>query len=250
MLTKIFSILLGLFMITSHAKAENKTSPEKPTVIILLGAPGSGKGTQSLELSKILGLPHISTGDLFRENIKLDTDLGRQAKSYLEKGALVPDELVFDILFDRISKPDCTKGYILDGFPRTSAQAHELEDTLRNKANFIVFNLKVSDAEVIRRLSGRLICKKCGRIYHKDTNPPKVAGVCDVDGGELYQRSDDKPEVVKERLRVYYEQTKPLEDFYKQQGMLIDIDAEGSPETVEKALEAKVKDLSPQLIKK
>jgi adenylate kinase len=249
MLQKVFSILLGLFMITSQAKAENKNPSDKPTVIILLGAPGSGKGTQSVELSQHLGLPHISTGDLFRESIKNDTDLGKKAKSYLDRGALVPDELVFDILFDRISKPDCTKGYILDGFPRTSAQAHELEDTLRNKANFIIFNLKVPDEELIRRLSGRLICKKCGRIYQKDTNPPKVEGICDYCGGELYQRSDDKPEVVKERLRVYYDQTKPLEEFYKKQGLLTDINAQGSPESVLKVLEDKVKELSPALAK-
>ncbi len=197
----------------------------EPTVIILLGPPGSGKGTQAVELSKAFGIPQISTGDLFRENIKNETPLGKEAKSYLDKGALVPDELVLDLLFDRTQKPDCAKGYLLDGFPRTTAQAHELEDSLRGKVHFIVFNLKVPDSEVIRRLSGRLVCKQCNRVYHKDTTPPKVPGICDNCGSTLYQRSDDTEAVITERLRVYYEQTKPVETFYKNQNILIEIDA-------------------------
>ena len=234
-------------MTTQPISANTTSTTEKPLVIILLGAPGSGKGTQAVELSRTFHLPHISTGDLFRENIKNETEIGKRVKSYLDKGALVPDELVFDILFDRISKPDCTKGYILDGFPRTSPQAHEVEDSLRNKAQFAIFNLKVDDDAVIRRLSGRLVCKKCNRVYHKDSNPPKVEGVCDVCGGELYQRSDDTPTVIKERLRVYYEQTKPLEEFYRQKGMLIEIDASGSAADVLKTIEAKIVELHPSL---
>lgn len=234
-------------MTTQPVSANTPSTNEKPIVIILLGAPGSGKGTQAVELSRAFKLPHISTGDLFRENIKNETPIGQQVKSYLDKGALVPDELVFDILFDRISKPDCQKGYILDGFPRTSAQAHELEDSLRNKAQFAIFNLKVDDDVVIRRLSGRLVCKKCNRVYHKDSNPPKAEGICDVCEGELYQRSDDNPAVIKERLRVYYEQTKPLEEFYRQKGMLMEVDASGTAADVLKTLEAKIVELHPSL---
>lgn len=246
MLRKIFTILLGLFMVMSGAKSVEKTEAEKPLVIILLGAPGSGKGTQAVELSKSTHLPHISTGDLFREHIKQETPLGLEVKKYLDKGALVPDNLVFDILFERLSQPDCAKGYILDGFPRTSAQAHELEDTLRNKVHFAVFNLKVSDEQVVQRLSGRLVCKQCGRVFHKDSNPPKEAGKCDFCSGELYQRSDDNPAVIKERLRIYYDQTKPLEEFYRKMGLLTDIESSGTPQDVQKVLEAKVQEMHPQ----
>ena len=237
------TLVLGFIMTTQlHAASADQTT-QKPLVVILLGAPGSGKGTQAVQLSAACSLPHISTGDLFRENIKGETEIGKQVKSYLDKGALVPDEVVFDILFDRIAKPDCQKGYILDGFPRTSAQAHELEDSLRDKVRFAVFNLKVDDEIVIKRLSGRLVCKSCGKVFHKDSNPPKKEGVCDSCQGELYQRSDDNTTVIKDRLRVYHEQTKPLEEFYRQKGMLVDIEAQGTPSDVQKVLEEKVKAL-------
>ena len=174
MLRTFCTLLIGLFMtFGANLKADQGKTQDKPLVIVFLGAPGSGKGTQAVELSKALGIPHISTGDLFRENIKNQTDLGQQAKSFLDKGQLVPDSLVFDILFDRISKPDCAKGYILDGTPRTNAQAHELEDSLRDKARIVVFNFKISDAEVIKRLAGRMVCRVCGRVIIKIPIPQK-----------------------------------------------------------------------------
>ncbi len=234
-------------MTTYSAKVETHDVKERALVIILLGAPGSGKGTQSVEISHSFNLPHISTGDLFRENIKNQTEIGQKVKSYLDKGALVPDELVFDILFARISKADCSKGYILDGFPRTTLQAHKLEDLLSSSVHFAIFNLVVDDSAVIKRLSGRLVCKKCSRVFHKDSTPPKIEGVCDVCGEELYQRSDDNPEVIKERLRVYYEQTKPLEEYYKNKGQLTPINASGSPAEVLKTLKAKIQEMYPIL---
>jgi len=221
-------------MATIPLKAENNVKADKntPVVIIMLGAPGSGKGTQAVQISKKLGVPHISTGDLLRDNIRNGTELGKQAKAYMDKGQLSPDELILDILFDRIAKPDCASGYILDGVPRTTSQAHELEDTLRGKVRFVVVNLKAADDVVVKRLSGRLTCKQCNRIYQKDTNPPKQPGICDVCGGELYQRPDDAESVIKERLRVYQQQTKPLEDFYRNQKILLEVDASGKPEDV------------------
>ncbi|HXF29713.1 MAG TPA: adenylate kinase [Chlamydiales bacterium] len=225
-------------MSTTPAKAQEPEN--KPLVIILLGAPGSGKGTQAVQISKHFNLPHISTGDLLRDNIRRGTDLGKQAQSYMEKGQLGPDELILDILFDRIAQPDCKKGYILDGFPRNSAQAHELEDSLRGKAQFAVFNLSVNDDIVVKRLSGRLTCKACNSIFHKDSNPPKVEGVCDKCGGKLYQRPDDNEAVIKERLRVYHEQTKPLVEFYRKQNLLTDVDASGQPDTVLHLLVAEI----------
>ena len=235
--------LLGLIMTTNMQQAFAEKSNEKPLVVILLGAPGSGKGTQAVELSKSCNLPHISTGDLFRENIKNQTEIGKQVKSFLDKGQLVPDSVVFDVLYDRISKPDCQKGYILDGFPRTSAQAHELEDSLSKKVRFVVFNLKVADEAVVERLSGRLICKNCGKPYHKVANPPKQEGVCDACQGELYQRTDDNAEVIKERLKVYHAQTKPLEEFFQEKGQLLTIDASRAPSVVQADIEAQIKSL-------
>ena len=210
----------------------NTAKDPQETVYIFLGPPGSGKGTQAVEWSKLKKIPTISTGDLFRENLKNKTPLGIQAKQYLDKGQLVPDSLVLDILFDRTSQPDCKNGYILDGVPRNISQAHELEDYLRNKANISVINFVVPDDVVVNRLSGRLVCRACGRTYQKETSPSKTAGVCDSCGGELYQRSDDQPEVIKERLKVYHEQTKPLEKFYREKGILINIDASKSPQEV------------------
>lgn len=244
MIRLFLAMIVGFIMAATPAKALSSTDEknEKPVVLILLGPPGSGKGTQAVELTKAFQIPHISTGDLFRTQIKNETDLGKQVKSYLDKGILVPDDVVLDVIFDRIANPDCKRGYLLDGIPRTSAQAHELEDSLNSKVCFVIFNLKISDEEVIKRLSGRLTCKGCGRIYHKDTNPPAKEGICDSCGGELYQRSDDKPEVIKERLRVYHAQTKPLEEFYRSKGQLIDVDATLPPQEVQKILEAKVKE--------
>ena len=221
----LLSLLLALGSFMAPAAAQETNIAKNPIVYVLLGPPGSGKGTQAVELSKLKRIPHISTGDLFRENLKNKTALGLQAQQYLDKGQLVPDSLVLDILFDRVSQPDCKDGYILDGVPRNITQAHELEDYLRNKATLQVINFVVPDDVVVNRLSGRLVCRKCGRTYQKETTPPKTPGICDICSGELYQRSDDKPEVIKERLKVYHEQTQPLEKFYKEKGLLKDIDA-------------------------
>lgn len=200
-------------------------SANKTTVIILLGPPGSGKGTLAEEFSRIKNIPHISTGDLFYENLHNQTEHGLQAKRYLDKGQLVPDTLVLDILFDRVSLPDCQNGFILDGIPRNIAQVHELEDYLRDKATIVAVKLAVDDDTVIMRLTGRLLCQKCRRVSHKELSPPKQAGICDVCGGELHQRSDDTPEAIKERLKVFHEQTQPLEKYYKDNGLLKEIDA-------------------------
>ncbi len=203
----------------------NDTQNEKSTVIILLGSPGSGKGTIAAELSKQKNIPHISTGDLFYQNVKNKTDLGLQAQQFLNKGLLVPDNLVLDILYDRISQPDCAKGYILDGIPRNIAQVHELEDYLRHKAEVLAVKLQVSDEVAISRLTGRMLCEKCNHACNTELSAPKEAGVCDLCGGKLEQRSDDTPETIKERLRVYHAQTQPIEKFYNNADALKEIDA-------------------------
>ena len=184
-------------------------------VVIMLGAPGAGKGTQALRISSAVGLPHISTGDLFRANISQGTELGEKAKSYLESGRLVPDELVIDMLFDRVGQEDCQSGYLLDGFPRTLAQAQALGDRLPDTTEVVVLDLAVDDSELLGRTTGRMLCKACGNIQHKQFSPPKEEGICDACGGGLYQRSDDRDDVVKERLAVYHEQTEPLVAFYQ-----------------------------------
>ncbi len=221
-----FLLAIGSFM-SINASVETVQS-----VIILLGPPGSGKGTQAVELSKLSGLPHISTGDLFREHLRNKTELGKQAQHYLDAGQLAPDELVLDILYDRVSQADCAKGYILDGVPRNITQVHELEDFLRNKAKVTVIDFVVADEVVVNRLSGRLVCRKCNQLYHKISSPPQQNGICDRCGGEVYQRSDDNPAVIQERLKVYHEQTAPLEKFYKEKGLLHEIDAAQSKEKI------------------
>lgn len=209
----------------------------KPQVIILLGPPASGKGTQASKLAAEVKLPHISTGDLFRENISKNTELGQKAKSFMDAGKLVPDELVLDMLFDRVSKPDCQKGYVLDGFPRTIPQAEALDKRLGNCVTINVVNLVVTDEVLIKRTSGRRSCPKCKEVYNIYFNPPEKEGVCKC-GEALIQREDDKPEIVKERLRVYKAQTEPLIDFYKSKGVLKDIDGEMAPAEVYKAVKA------------
>jgi len=211
-----------------------------PRIVILLGAPGAGKGTQAKRLAASRGLTHISTGDLFRENLANETELGKQAKGYMESGQLVPDELVLDMLFDRVSRPDCEDGYVLDGFPRTLPQAEALERRLGADVVPIVPNLEVSVETIVRRASGRLTCRACGNLQHLEFSPPRVAGTCDVCGGELYQRKDDQPDVVRERLHVYEEQTAPLVDFYRTRGVLHSIDGERDADAVFKDVEALV----------
>ncbi len=197
---------------------------KKKTILIFLGAPGSGKGTQASRLADLLGTPHISTGDLFRDNIKNETELGAKAKAFMDEGKLVPDDLVLDMLFDRVAKSDCKEGYILDGFPRRLTQANAFQDRLTPEERIIAVNLKVSNEELVRRLTGRLTCRSCGKVFHKENTPPQIEGSCDACGGELYQRPDDSTEVVKERLDVYLDETEPVVNYYCRQGVLSTVD--------------------------
>ncbi|MBI2909889.1 MAG: adenylate kinase [Chloroflexi bacterium] len=194
--------------------------------IILLGAPGAGKGTQAEILSKELGLTHVSTGDLFREAQAKGTELGLLAKSYMEKGALVPDEVTVRMILERIAAADCAQGCILDGFPRTLGQARALDEALLSLGKQIdrVLYIKVPSDELLRRLSGRWLCRKCQTPYHTITNPPRVAGRCDRCDGELYQRADDTLETAQKRLEVYFAQTMPLMGYYTEAGKLVEVD--------------------------
>jgi adenylate kinase len=210
-------------------------------VLILLGPPGAGKGTQAKQLCADLDLPHVSTGDLLRENRAQGTALGRQAEGFMSRGALVPDQLVLDMLFERVAQPDCGRGYLLDGFPRTHAQASALEQRLARHSSGApvdvrALNLEVPESELVERLTGRLTCRKCGAMFHARFSPPKVPSRCDACGGELYQRDDDQQAVVAKRLAVYREQTMPLLDFYAQRGLLRSIDGNRSPREVSAAL--------------
>lgn len=194
--------------------------------IIFLGAPGSGKGTQAKIVSNLLSIPQISTGDILREAVKNQTEQGKLAKSYMDAGKLVPDEVVIGIIRERLAEADCAKGYILDGFPRNVAQAEALEVMLATMSKKIdrVLNLDVPDDILKVRLVGRRVCRKCGASFHLEFNKPKADGVCDYDGGELYQRSDDNEASVATRLETYHTQTKPLLDFYGRENILVAID--------------------------
>ncbi len=194
--------------------------------IVMLGAPGAGKGTQAKKIAEKYQLPHISTGDIFRANIKNGTELGKKAKTYMDQGLLVPDELVVDLVVDRLKQDDCKNGYILDGFPRTIPQAEALDAALAaigEKMDYAL-NVDVPDENIINRMSGRRACVSCGATYHVEFNPTKAEGVCDACGAELILRDDDKAETVKKRLDVYHDQTQPLIDYYKNAGILVDID--------------------------
>jgi adenylate kinase len=197
-------------------------------LVILLGAPGAGKGTHAKRLSSLLGIPHISTGDIFREEMEKNSELGQEVRRYVEKGELVPDEVVNQIVKKRLSQDDCKKGFILDGYPRTLQQAEALEQILKELSLPLkkVINLVVSEEEIIRRLSGRRICRNCGAIFHIVNMPPKKEGICDYCGGELYQRDDDKPEAIRHRLAVYHKQTEPLIRFYEEKGLLVNVNCE------------------------
>mgnify|MGYP006070274763 FL=1 len=194
--------------------------------IIMLGAPGAGKGTQAKKIAEKYGIPHISTGDIFRANIKNGTELGAKAKEYMDKGLLVPDELVCDLVVDRIQQDDCKNGFILDGFPRTIPQAEALTNALSAIGQNMDFaiDVDVPDENIIHRMSGRRACVGCGATYHIVYNPTKVENICDVCGEKLILRDDDKPETVKKRLNVYHEQTQPLIDYYQTQGILRTVD--------------------------
>ena len=194
--------------------------------IIMLGAPGAGKGTQAQMIAEKFGIPHISTGDIFRANIKNGTELGKKAKEFMDKGLLVPDELTVQLLLDRVANEDCKDGYVLDGFPRTIPQADVLDSELTklgDKVDFAV-NVDVPDENIVRRMSGRRACLKCGATYHIEHIPPKTEGICDKCGSELVQREDDKPETVQNRLSVYHEQTQSLIDYYDKKNILRTVD--------------------------
>ena len=194
--------------------------------IILMGLPGAGKGTQASEIVKKFPIPHISTGDMSRKAIKDETDLGKEAKSYMDRGELVPDEVTVGIVKERISEDDAKKGFLLDGFPRTIDQAEALNDIMSdlNRDIDAVINIEVPEEELMNRLTGRRICPKCGTTYHLVFNPPKEDGVCDLDGEKLYQREDDNPETVANRLNVNVKQSKPILSFYDEKGLLKNID--------------------------
>lgn len=208
--------------------------------IILMGPPGAGKGTLAKQLKSSLDLVHISTGDMFRDNIKGGTELGLLAKSYIDKGHLVPDEVTINMLKARLAEKDCEKGFLLDGFPRTIPQAEALEKLSKeiNRPIEVVVNLDCDNQELIRRISGRRVCKNCGAPYHVTTMKPKVEGVCDLCGGPLYQRADDNEEALKVRLDHYVKDTQPLLDFYKERGLLESFDSlKGSKELFNQVLE-------------
>ncbi len=194
--------------------------------IIMLGAPGAGKGTQAKKIAEKYGIPHISTGDIFRANIKNNTELGKKAKEYMDQGLLVPDELTLDLVMDRLAQEDAKKGYVLDGFPRTIPQAEALTKALEEKSEEIDYavNVEVADEVIINRMAGRRACVSCGGTYHVQFNPTKKEGICDACGGELILRDDDKPETVKRRLEVYHEQTQPLIDYYTKAGKIVEVD--------------------------
>jgi len=214
----------------------------EPKYIVLLGPPASGKGTQATRLRETLDLPHVASGDLFRENLKNETELGLKARVYMDRGELVPDDVTIAMVMDRLSRSDCTSGALLDGFPRTIAQAEALDEALAAHGHKIslVPSIVVPDAVLVERVSGRRLCRVCGEAYHVRFNPPKQPGVCDKDGGELYQRDDDNPETVRQRLQVYWQQTSPLIDRYRNQGVLVEVNGDQSIDAVAADLRAAV----------
>ncbi len=194
--------------------------------IVMLGAPGAGKGTQAERIAAEYGVPHISTGDIFRANLKNGTELGKKAKEFMDKGALVPDALTLELIMDRFKNDDCKNGYVLDGFPRTIPQAEALTKALNDNKDRLDFaiNVEVPDENIIKRMSGRRACLNCGMTYHIETLKPKKEGICDKCGSELVVRNDDKPETVKNRLKVYHDQTQPLIEYYNKEGILKEVD--------------------------
>ena len=206
--------------------------------IIMLGAPGAGKGTQAKKIADKYQIPHISTGDIFRANIKEGTELGKKAKSYMDQGQLVPDELTLELIMDRFQNPDCKNGYVLDGFPRTIPQAEALTEALAKKGETsdYAINVEVPDENIINRMGGRRACLACGSTYHIVYAPTRVEGICDRCGEKLVLRDDDKPETVKNRLNVYHNQTQPLIEYYTRQGKLAEVDGTQSMEDVFNAI--------------
>ena len=202
--------------------------------IVMLGAPGAGKGTQAIRIAEKYGIPHISTGDIFRANVKQGTELGKKAKFYMDQGLLVPDELTTDLVVNRIRQEDCENGYVLDGFPRTIPQAECLTKALANLDDGLDYalNIDVPDESIVERMSGRRACVNCGETYHLSYMPPKVEGYCDRCGAKLILREDDRPETVQRRLDVYHAQTQPLIDYYENEGILVQVDGLQSPDGV------------------
>jgi len=206
--------------------------------LILLGPPGAGKGTQAVGLAEKRGLAHVATGDMFREAMRSGSELGRQAKAYVDRGELVPDELTIRMLLERVAQPDCSPGCVLDGFPRNLEQAKALDGALAERGQAVdrVLYIRVGEEELIGRLSGRWTCRQCGAVYHQRYSPPATAGRCDQCGGELYQRSDDQPETVRRRLTVYFRDTVPLVEYYWQSERLLEVDGEQDIEAVGRAM--------------
>lgn len=215
--------------------------------VVLMGGPGAGKGTQAKLLAKALGLPQVATGDLFRENLKNRTEpLDRLAQTYIEAGELVPDDITVAMVKERLSRPDAAEGVILDGFPRNLSQADALEKLLAEigaRVNIVPY-IHVCPEQLLKRLAGRWTCRKCGHVYHTLFNPPKEPGICDLDGSELYQRKDDTEETQRHRIQVYFERTAPLLDYYRERGLLVEIDGERPIEQVQQALVEAVRSVS------
>lgn len=209
---------------------------------VVMGAPGAGKGTQAVRLGEALGIPHISSGDLFREHLKEQTELGVEAQTYMNRGELVPDQVTIAMVKERIGRPDCAKGGVLDGFPRTVAQAEALEEILAEAGAAIekVIQIKVSEEQIIERMSGRRVCEAHGHVYHLVHNPPAEVGVCDIDGSALYQRDDDQPETVRNRIRVYEQQTAPVLRYYEMRDVLVEVDGDVPIEQVTQGIMAAI----------
>jgi adenylate kinase len=236
------AVFAALFQVPVSANVNMPKTEDQQIIFILLGAPGAGKGTQAIRLSDRYGIPQISTGDLFRDNLRNKTPIGENAKSYMDKGQLVPDSIVMEMLFARLDTSDCAKGYILDGFPRTIPQAEALDERLaQSRAKILVISLEVPDNVIVDRLSGRLVCEKCGAPYHKTANPPKVPNVCDRDGEKLIQRKDDSEAVVRERLKVFHEQTEPVKGYFQKSGNLVLIDGSLSKEQTNDQVDTSLK---------
>ena len=206
--------------------------------VVMLGAPGAGKGTQAKSIAEAYHIPHVSTGDIFRANIKNGTELGKKAKSYMDQGGLVPDDVTIGMLLDRIAEADCKNGYVLDGFPRTIPQAESLKEALSARGEKLddAIDIEVPDSAILERMAGRRSCPQCGSSYHVKFTPPKREGICDKCGTALVQRDDDKPETVEKRLQTYHAQTKPLIDFYRAEGILHEVDGTKKPDEVFQAI--------------
>lgn len=231
----LFLLLAIPFTILAMSKSE-----KSKTVIVMLGAPGAGKGTQAMEIAKKYDLPHISTGDLFRDNIRRHTEIGQKVKSIIDSGQFVSDTIVLEMLYDRIKQPDCARGFILDGCPRTVAQAEAIDRQLSGYS-ILALNLDVPDQEIVRRIQDRVVCEVCSTPYDSVIHPPKVSGVCDKDGAALVKRKDDTVDVVKERLVLYHKESAPVKDYYEKSGRLADIDGTVPKEAIVKSIDKALK---------